>query len=77
MIGALFATVGLSESVLNEELRPSPHIAAYYQTWSAEAGPLLDETLVNLPIGLTRDSPGLRASRSRLRRRSRPEQYRT
>ena len=53
MIGALFATVGLSESVLNEELRPSPHIAAYYQTWSAEAGPLLDETLVNLPIGLT------------------------
>ena len=29
---------------LNEELRPAPHIAAYYQTWSAEAGPLLDET---------------------------------
>ena len=54
MIGALFATVGLSEFVLNEELRPSPHIAAYYQTWSAEAGPLLDETLVNLPIGLTK-----------------------
>ena len=55
MIGALFATLGLSEAVLSEELRRSLHIAAYYQTWSAEAGPtsLLDETLVNLPAGLT------------------------
>ena len=55
MIATLFATLGLSESVLTDELRPSPHIAAYYQTWSAEIGPtsLLDETLVNLPAGLT------------------------
>ena len=55
VIGALFATVGLSEPVWADELRPTSHIAAYYQTWSAEIGPtsLLDETLVNLPAGLT------------------------
>lgn len=55
MIGALLATLGLSESVLANELRPTPHIAVYYQTWSAKIGPtsLLDETLVNMPAGLT------------------------
>lgn len=55
MIGTLFVTLGLSGSVLTEELRPSLHIAAYYQTWSAKIGPTsrLDETLVNLPAGLT------------------------
>jgi chitinase len=54
-IAALFATVGLSGSVLADQVRPSTHIAAYYQTWSAEIGPtsLLDETVVNLPAGLT------------------------
>jgi chitinase len=54
-IGVLFATLALSGPVLTEEQRPSPHIAAYYQTWSAEIGPTsrLDETLVNLPAGLT------------------------
>ena len=36
MIGALFAALGLSEAVSTDELRPSPHIAAYYQTWSAK-----------------------------------------
>jgi chitinase len=55
MIAALFATVGSSGSVLAEDLRPSTHVAAYYQTWSVEIGPTarLDETLVNLPAGLT------------------------
>lgn len=55
MIGALLATLGLSGSGWADELRPPPHIAAYYQTWSAKIGPtsLLDETLVNLPAGLT------------------------
>jgi chitinase len=50
----LAAALGFSGSVWAEEPRPSAHIAAYYQTWSAEVGPTsLDETLVNLPAGLT------------------------
>lgn len=53
-IAALIAALGFSGSVWAEKPRPSTHIAAYYQTWSAEVGPTsLDETLVNLPDGLT------------------------
>jgi chitinase len=54
-IASLFATVGASGFVLADDLRPSTHIAAYYQTWSVEIGSTspLDETLVNLPAGLT------------------------
>lgn len=53
---ALFVALDLSGSgFAGERRRPLPHIAAYYQTWSAQNEPTshLDETLVNLPAGLT------------------------
>lgn len=55
VIGALLVTLGLSESGLACELRPTPHIAVYYQTWTTKIVPTspLDETLANLPVGLT------------------------